>query len=109
MFGHDLAYSVPEPLHGLAFGQSSINHSKLTSAQNHFILFFPILLTVYSFIWDVFSVFLCIYVLGMFGPLMTEPVVGHIKILPWYYPNIFVLNDSSHYAHTGKINVIFLD
>jgi len=30
------------------------------------------------------------------------------KILPWYYTHIFVLNDSSHYAHAGKITVIFL-
>ena len=31
------------------------------------------------------------------------------KILPCYYTDIFMLNDSSHHAHAGKITLIFID
>ena len=109
MFGHDLAYSVTELLFDLAFGLSLINSYKISHVSESLCIIFPILPTVYSLIWDVFSVFLCIYVLSLFGPLRTEPVVGHLKILPCYSIDIFMLTDSSHHAHAGKITLIFID
>ena len=109
MFGHDLAYSVPEPLFDLAFGLSLNNLYKISHVSESLYIIFPIALTVYSFIWDMFSMFLCIHVLSLFGPLRTEPVVGHLKILPCYSVDIFILNDSSHHAHTGKITLTFID
>ena len=109
MFGHDLAYSVTELLFDLAFGLSLINSYKISHVSESLCIIFPILPTVYSFIWDVFSVFLCIYVLSLFGPLRTEPVVGHLKILPCYSVDIFMLIDSSHHAHAGKITLTFID
>ena len=79
IFGYDLAFSVPEPLCDLAFGLSLNNLYKISHVSESSCIIFPVATTVCSFIWDMFSVFLYIYVLSLFGPLRTEPVVGHPK------------------------------
>ena len=57
------------------------------------------------------------YVFYVFIHLCLEPVRApqdrtsgrSSKILPYYYTDIFILNDSSHHAHAGKITPTFID